>query len=116
MVKLLIKLAIAALVANCAWRIGVEYVTYYKFKDDVRNAAVFRKGTDQELRKRIEMLADGYDVPLDDGDLSIASDQNRGSDHLVIDVSYAKPIQLVPGYEYVWPFSFTIDTIYSKRF
>ena len=58
----------------------------------------------------------GDDVPLDDGDLSIASDQNRGSDHLVIDVSYAKPIQLVPGYEYVWPFSFTIDTIYSKRF
>ena len=116
MIRLLFKIAVAALVVNCLWRVGSEYVTYYKFKDEVRNAAQFRKGSDDDLRKKIEMLADEYDVPLDDDDLSIASDENKGTDHIVIEVSYEKPIQLVPGYEYAWPFSFTIDTIYSKRF
>ena len=116
MIKLLVKLAIAALVANCFWRVGSEYITCYKFEDSVREAAEFRKGSDVELRGKIEMLAADYDVPLDDEDLSIMSDQARGADHVVIQLSYAKPIQLVPGYEYDWPFSFTIDTNHAKPF
>ena len=38
--KFLIKLAIAALVANACFRIGTEYLTYIKFRDSIRDAAM----------------------------------------------------------------------------
>jgi hypothetical protein len=116
MFRFLLKFAIAALIANAAWRVGSAYLTSYRFKDEVRNAATFRKGDDAELRRKIESLAHDLDVPLEDDDLRITTDQNQGTDHSVIELSYVQSIQLFPGYERLWPFSFTVDTVYSKRF
>jgi len=66
--KLLIKLAITALLANAAFRLGTEYLTHYKFRDSVREAAMFRAGSDDELRQRVMETADSYGIPLkDDG-------------------------------------------------
>ena len=116
MFKLLIRLAIAALIANAVWRVGSEYLTFYRFKDDVRNAATFRKGSDSDLRLKIEQLAADFDVPLDDDALKISSDEDKAVSHSVIEISYVKSIEVFPGYQYPWPFSFAIDTVYSKRF
>ena len=69
--KLLIKLAIAALLANAAYRIGSEYLTYIKFRDAIRDAAMFKATDDVELRKKIMDLSDEYDVPLVDEALII---------------------------------------------
>ena len=56
--KLIIKLAIAALLANALFRVGTEYVVYYKFRDSVREAAMFRAKNDEELGQRIMELAE----------------------------------------------------------
>jgi len=56
--KLLIKLAIAALLANAAYRIGSEYLTYIKFRDAIRDAAMFKATDDVELRKKIMDLSE----------------------------------------------------------
>ena len=80
--KLLIKLAIAALLANAAYRIGSEYLTYIKFRDAIRDAAMFKATDDVELRKKIMDLSDEYDVPLVDEALII----HREERHVVIAV------------------------------
>ncbi|MGC4085671.1 MAG: hypothetical protein QM736_26980 [Vicinamibacterales bacterium] len=57
MIKLFIKLAIVALVANAAYHIGSEYLTYVKFRDAIRDAAMFKAKTDADLLGRILNLA-----------------------------------------------------------
>ena len=67
MIKLIIKLAIAALVANAAWRLGSTYLAFYKFQDAVKESVLF--GADKtvdQLRARTMELASQYDLPLAD--------------------------------------------------
>lgn len=118
MLRLLVKLAVSALIANAVWRVGSEYLAYYRFKDDVRNAAEFRKGSgsDDDLRLKIEQLAADFDVPLDDADLKIDSDQADPVKRAVVALSYVKPIEVFPGYQYPWSFSFSIETAYTTRY
>ena len=40
MLKLLIKLALAGLIANAAWRMGSTYLSFYRFKDAVSESAL----------------------------------------------------------------------------
>ena len=56
MIKLVIKLAIVALVANAAWHTMVAYTSFYKFKDAVQQTTQF--GSD----KSIDLLP-GYSQP-----------------------------------------------------
>jgi hypothetical protein len=118
MIRFLIKLAITALLANAAYQFGSEYLNYYKFKDSVRNAATFRKpkDTDEDLKLQIEDLAFGYDIPLDDDAIRVTSDDSRAVGRSVVEISYVKPVQVLPGYQYPFSFSFSVDTVYSKRF
>jgi hypothetical protein len=106
-VKFLIKLAIAALVANACFRIGTEYLTYVKFRDSIRDAAMFKAATDAELQDRIMTLAGDYDVPLDASDLTI----RREARHVYVDGSYKKPIEIAPTVMYPWPFSWSLDVM-----
>jgi hypothetical protein len=115
MLRLLVKLALAALLANAVWRVGSEYLTDYQFKDAVRNAATFQKGT-EDLTSRIQDLASEYGIELEEGGLSISSDESRSVDRSVVEVSYVKRVLLFPGYLYPLRFAWTVDTIYSKRF
>ena len=41
MLKLIVKLALAALIANAAWRLGSAYLQFYRFTDAVTQAAQF---------------------------------------------------------------------------
>jgi len=105
MIRTLVKLALAALIANAVWRVGSEYVTDFKFRDAVREAAVYKTRSDEELRAKIGALASQFDVPIDEDALTIQHEDS----HLVISGGYEKPIELVPGYQYPWRFSWTID-------
>jgi hypothetical protein len=105
--KTLIKLLIAALIANATWRIGTEYLSYYKFKDSVREFNQHRAPKDDaQIRDRIMELASQYDIPLDDQAVAISHLNN----HTIVDGSYVKPIEIVPTFRYNWPFEFHIDT------
>ncbi len=107
MIKLLIKLAVAGLIANAAWRLGSAYAGYYKFEDAVQQTTQYGpEKSDAELRDRILELAAQYDVPLAEDGFTIERQEN----HTVVDGGYATPIQLLPGFERAWPFTFHVDT------
>jgi hypothetical protein len=111
MFKLLIKLAVAGLIANAAWRLGSAYAGYYKFEDAVQQTTQFGPDrSDAELRDRILELAAQYDVPLAEDGFTI----ERVENHTIVDGEYATPIQLFPGYERAWPFAFHVDTFTIK--
>ena len=105
--KLLFKLAITALIANAAFRLGTEYVTHYKFRDSVREVATFRAGSDDELRQRVAETAASYSIPLKEDGFTI----RRDSGQAVVQGSYTKPIELVPGFPYAWRFNWEIEAI-----
>jgi hypothetical protein len=104
-IKLLVKLAIVALLANAAFRVGSEYVTYVKFRDSIREVAMFKAKTDTELMSRILVLANHYEVPVEEENINIQREQQTVN----IDGWYDKPIELVPDYEYPWHFTLSIE-------
>ena len=107
MIRLIVKLAIATLIANASWRAGSAYMTFYRFKDAVTAAAQFGKGrSDDDLRQRVLELASNYDVPLAEDAVTV----RRQDNHTLVNASYTQPIDLLPGYRYQWPFTFNIDT------
>jgi hypothetical protein len=107
MIKRIIKLAIVALLANAAYRVGTEYLTYFKFRDAVRDAAMFKAKSEADLRTRIMEIADDYDVPLDDDSVQITLDERVWH----IDGSYTKPIEIAPRFEYGWSFPYSLDVV-----
>ena len=107
--KFIVKLLIAALIANAAWHVMSAYASFWKFKDAVAQTAQF--GNDKSvtmLKSRILQLATEYDLPVDDNSFTVT--RSRESLHTVVDGSYTREIELVPGYSRLWPFPFHIDT------
>lgn len=105
--KLLIKLTIVALVANATWRVGSVYLSHYKFKDSVQQMTQYRGDkSDEQIRQRIFELAAQFDIPVGEESLTIRRDE----DHTIVDGSYKRPIDLLPGFTYAWPFTVHIDT------
>ena len=108
MIKLILKLAVVALLANASWRVGSAYVAHYKFEDSVQQAALFRGSqTDDVLRRRVFEIASDYDIPVTDDELTLTTSEH----HTVIDGGYTRIIELVPGYKYPWEFTFHVDTL-----
>ena len=107
MIKFILKVALAALIAHATWRVGSAYVSHYKFKDDAREAAQMPRITDQQLRDRIIELASENDAPLEEENLTISRDLR----HVVVDASYVRSIDVLPGYPYAWHFAWSIDVV-----
>ena len=109
MFKALIKLALAALLANAAYRVGSEYLNYIRFRDAIRSAAMFKARNDDELRQRIMDLSSQFDIPLTEDAIAI-----RREDRMVsIDGHYAKGIELAPTFSYPWPFTWSMEVMTS---
>ena len=109
MLKLLIKLAIAGLIANATWRLGSAYLQFYRFEDAVTELAQFgREKTAADLERRILEVASQYDVPLDDNRLTVLRDDRS---HTVVDGSYEQIVDLLPGYRYPWQFTMHVDVL-----
>jgi hypothetical protein len=105
MFRAALKLALAAFIANAVWRVSSEYITEFKFRDAVREAAIYEGRGDVDLRQRIAAIAERFDLPIDDDALKI----ERRDSHIDIEGVYEKPIELVPGYPYPWRFAWTVD-------
>jgi hypothetical protein len=105
--KLLIKLAAAALIANACWRLGSAYATFYRFRDAVEQSAQFSGGRSEgEVTERVIELASQYDVPLASDAFTVRRDAN----HTYIDGEYQQPVELAPGYTRRWTFKWNIHT------
>jgi hypothetical protein len=111
MVKLVVKLALAALIANGTWRVGSAYATFYRFKDAVEQTTQYGpERSNAELRIRVLELAEQYDVPLDEESFTV----ERVENHTIVDGAYVVPIDLLPGVQRQWPFPFHVDTFVLK--
>jgi hypothetical protein len=109
MLKLLVKLALAALIANAIWRVGSAYMQFYRFTDAVTQTAQFGiERSRNDLPQRIIELASDYDVPLSIDDFTVQRDDRN---HTIVDGSYSQPVYLAPGYEYPWPFTLHVDVL-----
>jgi hypothetical protein len=110
MIRTVVKLAFVALLANAAWQTINAYWPYYKFNDAVRATVQFRgRKTDAQVRERILELAQQFEVPITDENLTLRVDGK----HTVVDASYVQPVALAPGYVYRWPFAVHVDAIPS---
>jgi hypothetical protein len=105
MIKLAIKLAIAALIANAAWQAGRTFAAHYQFRDDVRQAALMRGQTDAQLQQRVLELAANYDIPLTADALTIRREER----HIYLEGSYVRVVPIAPRLDYPWRFDWEVD-------
>jgi hypothetical protein len=105
MIKLAIKLAIAALIANAAWQAGRTFAAHYQFRDEVRQAALIRGQTDAQLQQRVLELAANYDIPLTADAMTIRREER----HVYVEGSYLRVVPIAPRVEYPWRFDWEVD-------
>jgi len=103
--KLLLKLAVTALVASAGWRIATAYWDHFAFRDAVREAALTQALDDDGLRARIFELSDGHGLELEDDSFRITREERK----TVVEGAYTRPILLFPGYEHPWRFDWAIE-------
>jgi hypothetical protein len=105
MIRLAVKLLIAGLIANAAWRVGSEYINFYAFQDEVRSEALQEEGEDDLLRERVVELATARGLPLSADEIDVRREERR----VTVEGSYVKPIAVLPGYSYPWPFRWSVE-------
>ncbi len=105
MIKLVLKLGIAALIANAAWQAGRTFATHYQFRDDVRQAALVRGQSDGQLQQRVLELAAASGIPLSPDAFTI----RREDRHIYVQGVYERMIPLAPRFEYPWRFEWEVD-------
>jgi len=105
MIRLAVKLLIAGLIVNAGWRVGSEYINYYAFQDEVRAEASYREEKEGELKTHVAELAAARNLPLGEDDIVVRREDRR----VIVEGSYVKPIQVLPGYSYPWPFDMSVD-------
>jgi hypothetical protein len=106
-IKTALRLALVAVLANATWRVGSAYAKHYRFTDAVTQATQYRGGkSDEQVHDRVFELAATHDIPVTDENLTVT----RQEGHTIVDGSYQRPIDLLPGFKYNWPFTVHIDT------
>jgi hypothetical protein len=107
--KIVLKLLAAALIANATFRVGEAHLAHYKFIDAVKSLTQHRgKMTDLQVQDKVFELANQYSIPVSDQSLTITHEElNRRT---IVKGSYIRPINVVPGFTYDWPFSIDIET------
>ena len=103
--KTIIKVLIAILLANALFRVATAYISYYQFKDAVDEMVTRTNGSDDQLRKKVVELAERFEEPVDPDAISV----RRSENHIYIETSYKKAVPVLPGYQYQWPFTVTVD-------
>jgi hypothetical protein len=105
-VKTLIKLIIAAVVVNAAYRGGSTYLKYYQFKDETQQMILFGQAEQVgDLTKQILGEAAKRDVPLDADDVMVTREGTR----TLAEVSYTENVEIFPRYFYPVSFSFNAE-------
>jgi hypothetical protein len=104
--KTVIKLLIAAVIINAAYRCGSVALRYYQFKDQVQQMVLFGQNESAgELTNQILAEAMRRDVPLESDGLSV----NREGARSVADVSYTESVEVFPRFFYPVTFTFSAE-------
>lgn len=127
MVKTLIKIVIALVVAHAAFRIGNAFWNFYRFEDSLQQIAQFgERRTDRQLCDEAMSTAGNYGVPIEASGLTVRRGTNppfscgdgstapvagavpQASGQMTIEGAYTERIQVFPGYMYPWEFKPTV--------
>lgn len=101
LIKLLVKLLIAALVVHGSWRAGSVFWKYYKFRDNLQATALFAgHRSAPEIHARVMELATEFEVPVPADQVNVRREEN----YTVIDAAYTDRIEILPTYFYPWEF------------
>ena len=112
MIKSVIKVVIAVLLANALWHVAAAYISFYKFQDAVQEYAIRAAGKSEDaIRSHVLELASQYEEPVDEEAVGIRQTEQ----HLYIESAYKKPVTVLPGYEYQWPFTLKADGFLIER-
>ena len=104
--KTLIKLVVAAVLVNAAYRAGSVFLKYYQFKDETQQMILFGQAEPvAQLTSQIENEAMKRDVPLDEDDVTVTREGAR----TVAEVSYTENIELFPRFAYPMDFAFSVE-------
>jgi hypothetical protein len=104
--KTLIKLIIAALFANAAYRCGSVALKYYQFKDETQQMILFGQAeTVTDLTRQILGEATKREVPLEEEGLTVTREGAR----TVAEVSYTESVEVFPRYFYPVDLSFSAE-------
>ena len=103
--RVLIKLAIVALILHAVYRYGVVYVHYQQFKDAVQETALFSKDRGEaEVVERVMQLAAQYEIPLDRRYVQV----RRENEVTIINAAYVEEIEWLPTWKK--PMAFNVST------
>jgi hypothetical protein len=101
MIGRLIKLALLVVILLGVWRIGEVSLAHYRFSDEVDQIAQRSMKSDVETVRAAVMEAAGtYDVPLAPDTIAVRIQ----GEHCYIDLTYVRPIEVLPRYKYPWSF------------
>jgi len=104
--RIIIKLAIAALVIHAAYQVGSAYWDHYQFTDAVQQVAQFGESEPiPEIKKRVMELAAQRHLPISEDAITVTRLQRR----IDVDGVYTREILLAPGYTKPW--TFTVDVV-----
>ena len=104
--RIIIKLAIAALVIHAAYQVGSAYWDHYQFTDAVQQVAQFGESEPiPEIKKRVMELAAQRHLPISEDAIAVTRLQRR----IDVDGVYTREILLAPGYTRPW--TFTVDVV-----
>jgi hypothetical protein len=109
MLRVTVKLAVAALVAHAAFRVVPPFWNYFQFRDAVSEAAMYadtpsfsgHRQTPDQILDKLAIKAKELNVPLDREDFQLRMDR----DATVIDARYKMRLEYLPRvyapYEFV---------------
>jgi hypothetical protein len=111
MIKRIISIVIFILIAMAAYRMGMVYFHDQQFKDSVREYAILAgqppSKSDDTIRAKVIDLARDNEVPLDPDYIEIDRRSSPGvGEKIVIKVSYAVNVALLPGYQRRFDFEY----------
>jgi hypothetical protein len=95
MIRRLFQVAIFLFFANALYQAAPAGVHYFRFKDAVRELALFgQKFGDREMADQVMKIAAEHKIPLDRDYVEV----KRTAAEIVITASYIETMTFVPGY------------------
>ena len=111
-VRRLIKLLVLAIIANTLYQFVPPYLRYIRFKDGVRETALFSERlNDVQIVDRVMALADRLEVPIDRDAVQVSRPE---SNRVRVEGSYVEPMWFVPWRQYDWQFDVSVDARHVK--
>jgi hypothetical protein len=106
--KTIIKILIAIAILNASARVGTAAAGYYQLKDASQELLTFgAQASPGEIQNHILQKAQGFNVPLEAGDVEVTRDGLRTT----AKASYTQGVEVFPNYIYPINFKFSVEAL-----